>query len=142
MGPGVWRMMTLQLDFNAKFLRLYLDSRLVGDSMKELQINSLFNSPIPQWAQVHDFSRSFIQFDSNEGATGPDFSQRVDSINFRAADICLFQHVLPERKLSKIHLDPTWPRGGIMQVIFCRHVSWTSVDLKTILSAYLLVNDR
>ena len=112
MGPGVWRMMTLQLDFNAKFLRLYLDSRLVGDSMKELQINSLFNSPIPQWAQVHDFSRSFIQFDSNESATGPDFSQRVDSINFRAADIRLYQHVLTEPETSKIHIDSMWTQGG------------------------------
>ena len=110
-------MMTLQLDFNAKSLRLYLDGRLLGDSLKGLKINPLFNSPIPSWAQVNDFGRSFIQFDSNNGATGPEFFRHVDSINFRAADIRLYQHVLTEAELSNIHLDSTWTQGGKMRQV-------------------------
>jgi hypothetical protein len=117
MEPGAWRMMTVQLDFIEKSLRLYLDGRLVMDSLKGLKRNPLFNYPIPSWAQVSDFGRSFIRFDSCERQTGPDFSRNVDSINFRVAAIRLYQHVLTEAEISKIHLDSRWTQGGKMRQV-------------------------
>jgi len=110
--PGAWRMMTVQLDFTEKSLRMYLDGRLMMDSLKGLKRNPLLNYPIPSWAEVSDFGRSFIRFDSCEGQTGPDFSRNVDSINFRAADIRLYQHVLTKPETSKIHMDSMWTQGG------------------------------
>lgn len=115
-------MITAQLDFTANSVRLYLDARLVGDSLKGVKISPLYKYPIPSWAQVKDFGRSFVQFDSSEGRTGPNFVRNVDSINFRVADIRLYQHVLTEAELSKIHLDSTWRQGGMMRQV------WSFVD--------------
>jgi len=120
LGAGAWRMMTVQLDFTSNSLRLYLDGRLVGDSLKGLKINPSFSSPIPSWAKVHHFSRSFIQFDDyHELMPGADqyTREKVDAITFRAADIRLYQHVLTEAELQKIHLESTWPRGGTIRQV-------------------------
>ena len=43
--------------------------------------------------------------------------EKVDAITFRAADIRLYQHVLKEAELQKIHLQSTWPQGGIIRQV-------------------------
>lgn len=114
MGPGAWRMVTVQVDLAAKALRFFKDGIQVADSTKGFNMDPTWNDPISDKYNISWFS--FGQVTYRNGVS----DQMEDSIDgspdvsatFRVTDMRIYPNVLTRQEIAKIHTDSTWRQGG------------------------------